>query len=145
MWYRQSKKLNIFGLAISGDLPVSQFAENDEGTVVEQTPLQEPEIQEPELEDPTPEDEFTPQDLEQKVEEMTEDPTAGLQLPPLHNNCRCRIKTLPFLSQPGLNDGRRVWERSEECCGVCEISAKAFNEAEVQRLLNKGIDVNRVS
>ncbi len=145
MWYRLSKKLNIFRLPISGDLPVSQFAENAEGTVVEQTPLQEPEIQEPELEDPTPEDEFTPQDLEQKVEEMTEDPTAGLQLPPLHNNCRCRIKTLPFLSQPGINDGRRVWERSEECCGVCEISAKAFNEAEVQRLLNKGIDVNRVS
>ena len=84
-------------------------------------------------------------DLEQKVEQMTEDPTAGLQLPPLHNNCRCRVKTLPFLSQPGLKDGRRVWERSEECCGACELSAKAFNEAEVQRLLNKGIDVNRVS
>jgi hypothetical protein len=145
MWYRQAKKFNIFGLPISGDLQISQFSGEDEEIITDETPLEIPEIQEPELEDPTPEDEFTPQDLEQKVEQMTEDPTAGLQLPPLHNNCRCRVKTLPFLSQPGLKDGRRVWERSEECCGACELSAKAFNEAEVQRLLNKGIDVNRVS
>ena len=145
MWYRVAKKLNIFGLPISGNLPISQYAEDDKGTVVEQTPLETPEVQEPEIEDPSPENEFTPEDLDDKVEQMTEDPTSGLQLPPLHDNCRCRIKTLPFLSQPGLSDGRRVWEKSEICCGACEVSAKAFNEAEVQRLLNKGIDVNRVS
>ena len=121
MWYRQAKKFNIFGLPISGDLQISQFAAEDEETITDETPLQTPEIQEPELEDPTPEDEFTPQDLEQKVEQMTEDPTAGLQLPPLHNNCRCRIKTLPFrIIFKTVSSAFIKW--SSNCPSVCFLN-----------------------
>jgi hypothetical protein len=34
-----------------------------------------------------------------------------------------------------------VWERSETCCDVCERTAYMFNQAEIQRLRNKGIDL----
>ncbi len=137
MWYRLAIKYNLFGLPISGDRPVSLFAGDDEDIEVEEAPLQEPEV-----EDPTPEDIFTPEDLEQKVEQITIDPTAGIKLPPLHNNCHCVIETLPILSAPNIQDGRRIWRRSENCCPVCERSAIAFNIAEVERLRNKGIDLD---
>jgi len=137
MWYRLAIKYNLFGLPISGDRPVSLFAGDDEDIEVEETPLQEPEV-----EDPTPEDIFTPEDLEQKVEQITIDPTAGIKLPPLHNNCHCVIETLPILSAPNIQDGRRIWRRSENCCPVCERSAIAFNIAEVERLRNKGINLD---
>jgi hypothetical protein len=136
MWYREAIKYNIFGLPISGDVPVSQFAGDEEEAVIEEKPLEEPEI-----EDPTPEDELTPDDLQDNIQKIEQDPTVGIKLPPLHNNCRCIIKTLPILSQPGLQDGRRVWERSETCCDVCERTAYMFNQAEIQRLRNKGIDL----
>lgn len=136
MWYRKAKKYNIFGLPISNERSVSLFAEDEEEEdIVEEKPFEEPEI-----EDPTPEDEFTPEDLQEKVEQITVDPTVGIKLPPLHNNCHCVIETLPILSIPGVRDGRRVWRRSENCCPVCERSAIAFNEAEIQRLRNKGIN-----
>ena len=137
MWYRLAIKYNLFGLPISGDRPVSLFAGDDEDIEVEEAPLQEPEV-----EDPTPEDIFTPEDLEQKVEQITIDPTAGIKLPPLHNNCHCVIETLPILSAPNIQDGRRIWRRSENCCAVCERSAIAFNIAEVERLRNKGINLD---
>jgi hypothetical protein len=137
MWYREAIKYNIYGLPIAGDPLVSEFAGEDEEADVEVKPLEEPEN-----EDPSPEDDFTPEDLEQKVEQITNDPTAGLRLPPLHNNCRCQVKTLPVLSQPGIRDGRRVWERSEFCCEICRLSAEAFNAAEIQRLRNKGINLD---
>ncbi len=137
MWYRLAIKYNLFGLPISGDRPVSLFAGDDEDIEVEEAPLQEPEV-----EDPTPEDIFTPEDLEQKVEQITIDPTAGIKLPPLHNNCHCVIETLPILSAPNIQDGRRIWRRSENCCPVCERSAIAFNIAEVERLRNKGINLD---
>lgn len=136
MWYRKAKKYNIFGLPISNERSVSLFGEDEEEEdIVEEKPFEEPEI-----EDPTPEDEFTPEDLQEKVEQITVDPTVGIKLPPLHNNCHCVIETLPILSIPGVRDGRRVWRRSENCCPVCERSSIAFNEAEIQRLRNKGIN-----
>ena len=137
MWYRLAIKYNLYGLPISGDRPVSLFAGEDEDVEVEEAPFEEPEI-----EDPTPEDQFTPEDLEQKVEQITIDPTAGIKLPPLHNNCHCVIETLPILTSPGIQDGRRVWRRSENCCPVCERSAIAFNIAEIERLRNKGINLD---
>ena len=54
------------------------------------------------------------------------------------------LKTLPILSVPGVRDGRRVWRRSEDCCEKCEASANEFNNAEVQRLMLKGIDINAI-
>ena len=50
-----------------------------------------------------------------------------------------------FAVETNVNDGRRIWQKAENCCPVCEISARAFNQAEVQRLLNLGINVNSIS
>ena len=82
--------------------------------------------------------------LQEQVEKIDSDPTVLLALPPLHDNCRCEVSTLPILSVPGIKDGRRIWRKSEDCCPVCESSALEFNNAEVQRLLLKGIDVNSI-
>lgn len=159
MWYRQAKKFNIFGLPISGDRKFKYFAEeDDEELITEETPFQQPENQDEETEvddeivnpveidikDQTPQDEFTPQDLQENIEKIDNDPTVLLALPPLHDNCRCEIHTLPILSVPGIRDGRRVWRKSEDCCEKCESSAIEFNNAEVNRLLLKGIDINAI-
>ena len=137
MWYREAIKFNVFGLPISSDPKVRLYAEDDEEQIVEEKPLEDVEI-----EDPTPDTEFTPEDLQDNVQKMEQDPTFGIKLPPLHNNCHCVIETLPILSIPGARDGRRVWNRSENCCPVCEKSAIAFNTAEIQRLRNKGINLD---
>ena len=159
MWYRQAKKFNIFGLPISGDKKFKLFAEEElNEQAVEETPFEQPDLEdepfedleeivnpvEIEVEDQTPENEFTPEDLEENVEKIDSDPTVLLGLPPLHDNCRCVINTLPILSVPGVRDGRRVWRRSEDCCEKCEASANEFNNAEVQRLMLKGIDINAI-
>jgi hypothetical protein len=159
MWYRQAKKFNIFGLPISGDKKFKYFAEEDlDEQSVEETPLEQPDLEdestedleeivnpvEIEVEDQTPENEFSPEDLEENIEKIDSDPTVLLALPPLHDNCRCEVKTLPILSVPGVRDGRRVWRRSEDCCEKCEASANEFNDAEVQRLMLKGIDINAI-
>jgi hypothetical protein len=159
MWYRQAKKFNIFGLPISGDKKFKYFAEEElDEQAVEETPFEQPDLQdepvepveeivnpvEIEVEDQTPENDFTPEDLEENVEKIESDPTVLLALPPLHDNCRCEINTLPILSVPGVRDGRRVWRRSEDCCEKCEASANEFNNAEVQRLMLKGIDINAI-
>lgn len=138
MWYKEAIKYNVFGLPISSDPKVKLFAEDDEEQILEEKPLEE----EVEIEDPTPENEFTPEDLQDNIQKMDEDPTFGIKLPPLHDNCRCIIETLPILSIPGIRDGRRIWNRSENCCPICEKSAMAFNIAEIQRLRNKGINLD---
>ena len=159
MWYRQAKKFNIFGLPIRGDKKFKYFADEDEEEqMVEETPFEEPEIEitkpeeedeivnpvEVEIEDETPQDEFTPEDLQKNIVKIDSDPTVMMQLPPLHDNCHCRIETMPILSVPGVKDGRRVWKRSENCCPKCEASANEFNRAEIVRLTNKGIDINTI-
>lgn len=158
MWYRQAKKFNIFGLPISGDAKFKYFAEEEsEEQEVEETPFQQPDSEEQdnieqeivnpvevEVEDQTPQDEFTPEDLQENIEKIDNDPTVMLALPPLHDNCRCKVSTLPILSVPGVRDGRRVWRKSEDCCEKCEASAIEFNQAEINRLLLKGIDINAI-
>lgn len=158
MWYRQAKKFNIFGLPISGDAKFKYFAEEEsEEQEVEETPFQQPDSEEEdnieqeivnpvevEVEDQTPQDEFTPEDLQENIEKIDSDPTVMLALPPLHDNCRCKVSTLPILSVPGVRDGRRVWRKSEDCCEKCEASAIEFNQAEINRLLLKGIDINAI-
>ncbi len=155
MWYRQAKKFNIFGLPISGDKKFKYFAEEDsEEQSAEETPFEQPDLteEEPEIvnpvevevEDQSPEDDFTPDDLQENIEKIDNDPTVLLALPPLHDNCRCEVHTLPILSTPGIRDGRRVWRKSEDCCEKCEASAIEFNQAEVNRLLLKGIDINAI-
>lgn len=105
------------------------------------------------IDDPTNDGEFSPQDLQTNIKAMEEDPTLGIKLPKsengegedLHPNCHCRIITLPILSKIGVNEGRRVWKHSENCCDKCRMTAQQFNQAEIQRLLNKGIDVNGIA
>lgn len=147
MWYKFAKKYNQFGLPISGDTFVKQFAgeENiptDENDVeIIKTVESEEEI----VDDPTPQNEITPEDVETNIQILESDPTANIKLPPLHNNCHCYIETLPILTQLNVNDGRRVWQKAENCCPICEQSAKTFNQAEITRLLNSGIDVNMIT
>ena len=154
MWYREAKKYNMFGFPISGDKKFKLFADEDEEAQTEETPLELPEEETEEappenpleitIEDPTNDGEFTPEDLEQNIQKIDQDPTAFIQLPPLHDRCHCVIETLPILSMPGVRDGKRVWQKSDNCCPKCHETALRFNEAEIQRLLIKGIDVNAI-
>jgi hypothetical protein len=152
MWYKLAIKYNMFGLPISGDKKFKFFADEDEEEMeVQETPLEEPiQQEEPEnplditIEDPSNDGEFTPEDLNQNVEKIENDPTALIQLPPLHDRCHCVIETLPILSMPGIRDGKRVWRKSENCCPKCYETSLKFNDAEIQRLLSKGIDINRI-
>jgi len=150
MWYREAyKQLNLFGL------PVAEYADEeiDESTSNEK-PTEVPEIT---LDDPTPEDEFTSEDLQQNIQTLEQDPTANLKLPPLHNledpGCYCKIENRPLLSYPGVRDALRVWVVNHfrddgsriNNCPICIESAKDFNEKEIIRLRNKGIDVNPIA
>lgn len=164
MWYKFAKKYNMFGLPISGDLKFNLFADEDaEESTSEETPLEIPETDLPEerddqlgdnegppnpleisIDDPSGDGNFTPEDLQQNINSIENDPTALIQLPPLHNRCHCVIETLPILSAPGVKDGKRVWKKSDNCCPKCHETAIRFNEAEVQRLLNKGINLNAI-
>ena len=151
MWYKEAyKQFNIYGL------PVAEFA--DEQTEVDEDLEVEPNIA-PEItiDDPTPEDEFTPEDLQQNIQKIEEDPTAPLKLPPLHSvgdpDCRCKIESRPLLNYPGVRDAHRVWivnhfrEDGSKInnCQYCIDSAKEFNDKEIIRLRNKGINVNPVA
>lgn len=144
MWYKVAQKYNMFGLPLTSKPKVKQFAEevDENGDDIENIELP---IEENPIEDITPEDEITPEDVDANVAKIDNDPTAMMKLPPLHDNCHCYIETMPILSETNVNDGRRIWQKAENCCPVCEISARAFNQAEVQRLSNLGINVNSIS
>ena len=174
MWYKLAKqKVNTFGQPISGKSKVKLFTdeeipeteqpaeeqpddseeiETDENGVVIPPikPLPEEEVT---IDDPSNDDVFTPEDLQKNITKLEEDPTIGIKLPKsengegedLHPNCHCRIVTLPILSKIGVQEGRRVWKHSENCCDQCRMTAQQFNQAEIQRLLNKGIDVNGIA
>lgn len=144
MWYKVAQKYNMFGLPLTSKPKVKQFAEevDENGDDIENIELP---IEENPIEDITPEDEITPEDVDANVAKIDNDPTAMMKLPPLHDNCHCYIETMPILSETNVNDGRRIWQKAENCCPVCEMSARAFNQAEVQRLLNLGINVNSIS
>lgn len=149
----------MFGLPILGDRKFNLFADEDiDETQTEETPLELPEERDEQLgdksgppnpleisiDDPSGDNNFTPDDLEQNIQKIENDPTALIQLPPLHDRCHCVIETLPILSSPGVKDGKRVWKKSDNCCPKCHETAIRFNEAEVQRLLNKGINLNAI-
>ena len=170
MWYKLAKqKLNTFGQPISGKSKVKLFAdeevpeieqpseeqeelETDENGVVI-PPIQPIPEEEVTIDDPSNDDVFTPEDLQTNINKLQEDPTLGIKLPrsesgegeDLHPNCHCRIVTLPILSKVGVQEGRRVWKHSENCCDQCRMTAQQFNQAEIQRLLNLGIDVNGIT
>lgn len=99
MWYRLAKKYNMFGLPISGDRKFNLFANEDadETETVEtvETPLELPQEQLPEekdeqlgdrsgppnpleitVDDPSGDGNFTPEDLDQNVQKIENDPTA---------------------------------------------------------------------
>jgi hypothetical protein len=173
MWYKIAKqKFNTFGLPISGKSRIKSFADeellqeeiapeevedtteeqlDDNGIVIPSIDAQ-PE-NEVTIDDPTNDGEFSPEDLQTNIKNLEEDPTIGIKLPKsengegedIHPNCHCRIITLPILSKIGVQEGRRIWKHSENCCEKCRLTAQQFNQAEIQRLLNKGIDVNGIS
>jgi hypothetical protein len=174
MWYKLAKqKLNTFGQPISGKSKIKLFADEEipdsDQPLEEQTedaqdletdengvvipPIQPLPEEEVTIDDPSNDDVFTPEDLQKNITKLEEDPTAGIKLPKsesgegedLHPNCHCRIVTLPILSKIGVQEGRRVWKHSENCCDQCRMTAQQFNQAEIQRLLNKGIDVNGIT
>ena len=161
MWYKYAQqKFNIYGLPITGFKGIKQFTDSNEDEIEE--PINLPLEQNAEednddivsIDDPTPQDEFTPKDLETNVQILETDPTANMELPPLHSEpgCYCKIETRPILSQPGINDGLRVWIVNHfredgsriNNCPKCTASAETFNKAEIQRLLNRGIDINSI-
>jgi hypothetical protein len=164
MWYRLAKKYNMFGLPIYGDRKYNLFADEDvDETETAETPLElpaddlnedindqledesdTPNLDDITIDDPSGDNNFTLEDLQDNVQKIENDPTALIQLPPLHDRCHCVIETLPILSIPGIKDGKRVWQKSENCCPKCNETAIKFNEAEVLRLLSKGIDINRI-
>lgn len=159
MWYKLAKqKFNIYGLPISGDFTtVKEFASeldpDQDGLENVETSPETPVV---EIEDPTPTDEITQEDIDNNLKILETDPTANMKLPPLHTfpdpQCYCKIETRPILSKIGINDGRRVWIVNHfredgsriDNCPICITSADAFNKAEIQRLLNKGIDINAI-
>jgi hypothetical protein len=176
MWYKTAQKINSFGFPISsGEIKTKQFQSEEpdlQEIEIEEQPQLEPESDDTQVDEngveipviqPNPGDvsvdsTITPEDLQQKVIELEADPTKDLKLPPLHKepedpNCYCRIESKPILSQPGINDARRVWivnhfnnetGKPINNCPVCLASADNFNRAEVERLRNKGIDVDPI-
>jgi hypothetical protein len=162
MWYRAAQKVNIYGLPTSSGKPkVTTFAGEDEELDVNQdlpnnSDDQIPDVQPEEevtVDDPDGDGFFSPEDLQSNIRLLEVDPTANIELPPLHNepNCYCRIESRPILSQPGVNDARRVWivnhynnetGRPINNCPKCIASADDFNKKEVERLRNKGINVD---
>lgn len=46
------------------------------------------------------------------------------QVPPIHENCRCYIETMP--------GGRKIWQFSENCCEECEFLAREFNRKQFE-------------
>ena len=159
MWFKfAQQKFNLFGLPITGKPKIKKFttdedqiinipvSEDDDSSVDVADEIIQPEEEIVNIDDPTPQDEFTPEDLQTNIQILENDPTVNFVLPPyVHENCRCQIKTVPVLSQLGVNDGRRIWQMAENCCEICRTTAEAFNQAEIQRLLNKGIDINIIS
>ena len=94
MWYRFSQIPDIV-LDQDGDLD---------------TPNLVPE--EPE-EIPQPEQPQQPQPLK---------PLPTQSVPPLHDNCHCKIETMP--------GGRQIWQFSEKCCNLCKQQAHKFNSTQ---------------
>lgn len=41
-------------------------------------------------------------------------------LPPIHENCRCYIETMPA--------GNKIWQFSDNCCDQCRTLAVEFNK-----------------
>lgn len=140
MWYKIAVKYNLFGMPISSGPSIKEFSideDVDEDSEIIEIEKPDNEMQQDENTEQITPEEFTPEDLQQNVEKIEIDPTAFIKLPPLHENCRCVIETIPYLSDVGINDGRRIWKRAEECCPICLKTSLEFNSAETQRLINK--------
>ena len=173
MWYKSAKqKVNLFGKPISDKPKVKTFqsTEDVDETLVDEKDSNEPVVDDKGIEipqidqkpveisidDPTPEDPFTPEDLQTVINEIDQDPTSIIKLPAapedygeidlgLHENCRCKIVTIPIRSKLNVQEGRRIWKHAENCCESCLLTAREFNQAEIIRLRNLGIDVNAIS
>ena len=164
MWYRAAQNYNIYGLPISSGKPkVKTFSDSDGELDINQdlpnnNEDQIPDIQPEEevtVDDPDGDGFFSPEDLQSNIKLLEVDPTANIELPPLHNDpdphCYCKIESRPILSQPGVNDALRVWVvnhfnnetgRPINNCPKCTASAEDFNRKEIQRLRNKGINID---
>jgi hypothetical protein len=164
MWYKAAQSYNIYGLPTSSGKPkVKTFSDSDSeldinqdlpNNAEDQIPDVQPE-EEVTVDDPDGDGFFSPEDLQSNIKLLEVDPTANIELPPLHSDpdphCYCTIESRPILSQPGANDARRVWivnhynnetGRPINNCPKCTASAEDFNQKELQRLRNKGINID---
>lgn len=98
----------------------------------------------PEIVDQTPEDPFTPQDLQNNLQQIEKNPTILDALPQFHDNCHCYLRKLPIYIDNQLVETKRIWEFNENACDDCMKTALKFNNDEVQRLVNLGININSI-
>ena len=145
MWYKQAQ--------LFLNKKIKQFQLDPESSEVEEVPLdatdedqESPEIPEdvPAIVDKTPEDPFTPQDLQSNLQEIEMDPTVLDALPQFHDNCHCYLRRLPIYIDNKLVETKRIWEFNENACDDCIKTALKFNNDEIQRLVNLGIDLNSI-
>lgn len=67
----------------------------------------------------------TPQQVQEPEEDFFEDTEDDdVQMPPIHENCRCYIETMP--------GGRKIWQFSENCCEECRVLAREFNRKQFE-------------
>lgn len=57
-----------------------------------------------------------------KQNQQSPQPPSQNQLPPIHENCRCYIETMP--------GGRQIWQFADNCCDVCKALANTFNRTQ---------------
>jgi len=65
-----------------------------------------------------------PSPTEQPVQESPQQQQAQpvQKLPPIHDNCRCYIETMP--------GGRQIWQFADNCCDYCRALANEFNHTQ---------------
>lgn len=174
MWYKYALKVNLFGLPVMERsiktekqkkrerqrkklLQKLQYEENltpEEAIqeVEEQLPEIPEEIQENvpieesdiDVSDPTPETEFTPEDLQSNIQQIEYDPTSVIDFEKRHDNCRCYMEQFPIFNTGRIVEIKRVYRYNDTACDECKRTGDTFNQAEIERLVNKGIPRNLI-
>jgi hypothetical protein len=148
MWYKQAqlflnKKIKQFQLDPESpeveEIPLDSTEENPESPETLDIPDDVPVIV-----DNTPDDPFTPEDLQSNLEQIEMDPTVLDALPKFHDNCHCYLRRVPIYLDNRLVETKRIWEFNENACDDCIKTALKFNNDEVQRLVNLGINLNSI-
>lgn len=144
MWYKKAqlflnKKIKQFQL--EPELEEEEVPLDSESESEEEIPLPD---DVPQIVDETPQDPFTPQDLQNNLDKIERDPTILDALPKFHDRCHCYLQRIPIFVNNELVESKRVWKFNDNACDDCIKTALKFNNDEVQRLLNLGIDPNSI-